>query len=112
MNHLEIKCKDCKVSSSCPEKGSSPLNHGKNQILCRLVGGYGRTPVDESILSEESKQIVNQNGPCLTIVEVPKIDESGRTVFKVVKIFSQPVLHEREQIDWRMNMIMDKSYKE
>lgn len=95
---------------NCPEKGASPLNQGKNRVLCRLVGGYGRTPVDESILSEESKQTVSQNGPCLTIAEVPKTDESGRTVFKVVKIFSPPVLHEREQVSWHMNMIYPKSH--
>jgi len=79
--------------------------------MCRIVGGYGRESVDPTILSEESKKASEQNGPCLTIAEFPTLDEgSGKPYYKIVKIFSQPVLHKREKLAPRIEMMYPKSY--
>jgi hypothetical protein len=99
-NTLVVECLNCKVSKYCPNNGSSPLFHGGKKILCRLIGGYGRKPVDMSILSEESKKLAINNGGCLTIAEVPISDEcSGLMTYQIVKIFAPPVLHARETIN-------------
>ncbi len=74
------------------------------------MGGYGRTPVDPRILGDESREAAAKSGPCLTLAEVPRLDkESGNIIFDVVKIFSPPVLHERETVPWQMDMIIPKS---
>jgi hypothetical protein len=49
--------------------------------------------VDPEILSEESKAIVEQNGPCLTIASIP-VAENEMQIFK---IFSPPILNDREK---------------
>jgi hypothetical protein len=97
-NILLMECSKCRVAASCPKKGSSPLKLPSGQeMTCRLVGGYGRNPVDQSILSEDSKKLSKEHGPCLTIAEVPILDEcSGLAVYQITKIFAPPVLHERE----------------
>lgn len=105
-----MECSKCRVASFCPKKGSSPLQLGDNKrALCSLVGGYGRAPVDPSILSDESRAISAANGPCLTLAEVPELDEgSGEVIYSLVKIFSPPILHERETIPWQMDAIIPK----
>jgi len=65
--------------------------------FCHLVGGYGRDPIDQDILSEESRKAYLRDGTALTIAEVPSLDESGYVDRKIVKIFSPPVKHEREK---------------
>jgi hypothetical protein len=67
------------------------------RILCRIIGGYSKIPIDKSLLSKESIMKFDRDGPCLTIAEVPFLDESGIVVFKVEKVFSPPVLSEREK---------------
>lgn len=79
-------------------------------MKCRLVNGYGRTPVDSSILSEESLKIAQNQGPCLTIAEVPSFDEEGDFFYEITKIFSPPILHERETVNWPTNLIYPKSH--
>jgi hypothetical protein len=69
---------------------------GKKQYWCNIIGGYGRKPVDADVLSTESAAVVSKNGPCLTIAEVPEVD-SGMVHYAIVKIFSQPVLADREK---------------
>ena len=94
--YLDIECSKCAVSNYCTKKGSSPayLSNGR-KVLCRLVGGYGREPVDKTILSEESKKLANENGPCLTIAEVPVI-VGNDVFFELEKIFAPAVTHNRE----------------
>lgn len=94
--NLERECAKCAVSATCPSRGSSPLIFNNHRIACRIVGGFGRVPVDRSVLSEESKAVSDKNGPCLTVAEVPRVDD-GRIVFDVVKIFSPPILLDREK---------------
>jgi len=107
-NVLEVVCSKCRVADHCPSKGSSPLNHqGKRIAHCRLIGGYGREPIADKFLSEESKKLVEEHGPCLTIAEVPTIDEgSGKFYYKVTKIFSEPITHPREKISPKINRMM------
>lgn len=93
---IEIECSRCSVSDYCPKKGSSPISHGKNILKCRIMGGFGRKPVDKSILSDESLKLFEKNGPCLTIAEVPSVDDQGFVTYKVEKIFSPPCLSSRE----------------
>jgi hypothetical protein len=94
---LEMTCDRCSVAQTCPKNGASPLFlSGGKRAHCRIVGGYGRTPVDPEILSSESRQRAEKDGPCLTIAEVPAL-EDGIVVHEVVKIFSPPVLSERER---------------
>ena len=103
VNSLQMQCSKCRVADTCPRKGSSPLKvpNSRLPVFCQLVGGYGRTPVDRTLLSKESLEIAEKNGPCVTIAEVPRYDEdSGHVVHDVVTIFSPPVLHPREKVAW------------
>lgn len=106
---LEVRCSSCKVSGTCPRRGSSPLtlSGGKKQVLCRIVGGYSRTPLDESAMSEESRERSAADGPCLTLAEVPVRDEaSGLVSFEVTKIFHHPILHPREKTDVQVDIML------
>ena len=93
-----MHCSKCKVASTCPRNGSSPLYLGSGKpVLCRIVGGYGRTEIPEEKMSDESRATARENGPCLTIAEVPTIDDpSGKMYFEVVKIWGHPIRHARE----------------
>lgn len=109
--YLRMECNKCRVSKFCGKKGISPtrLNNGIN-IYCRLVGGYGRIPVDKEILSEDSKTIVSKNGRCLTIAEVPEV-VGNDFIFHVEKIFHPPVKHEREISNNMAHMVNDTNMK-
>jgi hypothetical protein len=107
---LAMRCDKCLVKETCPRFGSSPLMILNHPHLCQVIGGYGRIPIDQSILSEESKQSSAQNGPCLTIAEVPTYDEdSGKVRFVITKIFHKPFLNERERSDYPVHLIYPKS---
>lgn len=107
--YLEIECQKCRVANTCPNRNSSPLNLSGKRHLCRIIGGYGRVPVDDSILSPESSILAKTNGPCLTIAEIPR-EEDGEVVYEIVKIFSPPVLNERETTNEIMDRIIPKSH--
>lgn len=92
---LEMECAKCCVSPTCPRRGSSPLSAAGTTFKCRLVGGYGRVPVDPSKLSAASKEVAERDGPCLTIAEVP-VEDGEAVLFEIVKIFAPPVLSARE----------------
>lgn len=98
---LVVECRTCRVAKYCPQNGSSPLRLPSGQaIACRLIGGYGKKPIDRSVLSEDNEKLFDIHGPCLTIAEIPYVDEgSGLTVYGVVKIFSPPIVHERESMN-------------
>lgn len=100
-NSLTVECKSCRISKYCPRCGSSPLRLPSGKMgVCRLVGGYGKKSVDISVLSKESKELFDKNGPCLTIAEIPTLDEcSGLMTYQVTKIFAPPILHEREIVN-------------
>ena len=109
--YLKMECKRCLVAKHCPKSGMSPqrLSNGID-VYCRLVGGYGRTPVDEKILSEESKAKAKEHGPCLTIAEIP--DVVGKDfIFRVEKVFHPPVKHARETTTNMAHLINDKNMK-
>ena len=112
-NKLQMHCSKCKVADTCPRNGSSPTTtKGGKSVLCRIVGGYGRTEIPESKMSEESRAIARENGPCITIAEVPTIDEpSGKLYFDVVKIWSQPIRHARESTSVMMDRLVPRSTK-
>lgn len=110
MNVLSVRCTECKVASSCPQRGTSPVSIGKKVFLCRLMGGYGREKVDPSILSEESKARSDRDGPCLTIAEVPEVEEQTVT-YRVVKIFHQPIVHDREKVGFDYRTLGTHGYK-
>jgi hypothetical protein len=108
---LEIICSKCQVSEYCPKSGSSPLIVNNKLAKCRLIGGYGRDPVDQSILSDESKKLSEKNGPCLTIAEIPEFDDCSNIInFKLTKIFSPPIIHARENVPWQYDMLYPKSF--
>lgn len=92
---LEMVCDKCAVAGTCPRKGSSPILVGKSLVKCRIVNGFGKKPIEKHILSPESLKISERDGPCLTVAEVPSFSE-GELSFDVVKIFSPPVLAQRE----------------
>jgi hypothetical protein len=107
--YLEMKCNDCAISKYCPSRGISPIMlSNKKTALCRLVGGYGKTPVDPDILSEESRMRMSENGSCLTIAEIPVVHESDY-VYTVIKIFHPAVLHEREKTNVVLDSIITKN---
>lgn len=103
-----MRCDKCRISKNCPSYGSSPAKLANGKVaLCRLIGGYGRKPVPGHILSESSKEKAKSGNICLTIAEIPVI--LGNDVFyKVEKIFSPPILHERETLSSHQQMLMPK----
>jgi hypothetical protein len=95
---IEMECSKCAVANTCPRRGASPLaSDNKSVFKCRIIGGFGREPVDPLILSAESRAIFNRNGPCLTIAEVPILDDQKTVTYEVTKIFSPPNLSAREE---------------
>jgi hypothetical protein len=117
---MEMECSRFLVQKTCPKYGSSPINYGQDNpifshlkiIKCRIIGGFGKQPVDESILSEESKKLIKTNGPCLTIAEVPSVDEQGYVKWEVTKIFSPPCLSDREKnVPMTSSDLATKSFK-
>ena len=96
MSALEMTCDRCSVATTCPKNGSSPLIvSGGKRVHCRILGGFGRKPVDVSILSEESRKRMEADGPCLTLAEVPAL-EDGQVSWNLTKVFSPAVLSARE----------------
>jgi len=113
-NKLQIRCAKCKVANWCPAKGASPINLGSGKpVYCRLIGGYGQVPVPEHKMSDKTKEIAKDQGACLTIVEVPRIDESsGKLYFETILIWSQPQLHPRQTTTTAMDRALGpSSYK-
>ena len=110
-NSLTVYCTKCKIASTCPRRGSSPLVQGRKTLQCRVVGGYASEPVDPEALSEESARIAAKDGPCLTLAEVPTLDEdSGHVFFQTVKIFHKPVVHPRQTTGTRMDVGLTPSH--
>jgi len=110
-NSLNMTCDKCQVAETCPRRGSSPLTLPNRTALCRLLGGYGRKPVDIADLSEESRETAAKNGACLTIAEIPTLDKaSGKIYYETVKVFSEPILHPREKLSPRFQMMYPRSY--
>lgn len=110
INILQMTCDRCRVAPNCPRRGSSPLKDGRMTHLCRILGGYGRRPIDPEVLSPETSARVATDGPCMTLAEVPVRDEdSGFVQFRLTKIFSHPVLHEREKSTELLDRLYPKS---
>jgi hypothetical protein len=110
--NLPMECSKCRVSATCPRNGSSPaLTRAGKKVLCNIIGGYGRTPVDVEILSAESLGRSRRDGPCMTIAEVPVLEDDS-IVMTVTTIFSPPVLHERESTNDMQNRIVPRAFKQ
>lgn len=108
--HLDMICDRCAVAKTCPKFGSSPLIYQKKRYTCLIIGGYGKTPVDESILSEVSLKLSKRNGPCLTLAQIPEIqDETVNTV--LTKIFAPPILSDHEKTNIPLDSIYPRSNK-
>jgi hypothetical protein len=108
--NLEKTCDRCLVSKTCPKSGSSPMTHKNKRYICRLIGGYGKSPVDESILSEESKKIAKLNGYCMTVAEIPIIQIDGNVGFELTKIFSQPIVSDRQKTSIPLDSVYAKNH--
>jgi hypothetical protein len=115
-NVLMLHCLKCKVSGSCPRSGSSPLKPAagtrEKPLFCRVVGGYGQSPVDRSILSEELAARSDKDGPCLTLAEVPTREPSGHVHFELVKVFHHPIVHPRSTTTERMDSWAERSHRQ
>jgi hypothetical protein len=111
-NALSLHCSKCKISGTCPKRGASPLRTGpRSLLLCRVLGGYARRPVDQSKLSPESKDRSAKDGPCMSIAEVPVVDmHSGLAHFEVVKVFHQAVVHPRERSTVQADGMLTRSH--
>lgn len=108
---MEMECAKCFVSNTCSRRGSSPLAFEGRVFKCRIIGGFGRKPIDKSILSAESVKSCEKDGPCLTVAEVPTV-EDGFVTFAVTKIFSPPCLSQREtNVAVTSSDVTAKSYK-
>ncbi len=113
LNSLPMHCSRCKVSQTCPRRGSSPLllGKGKRPLLCSIVGGYAHRPVDKSSLSKASLGRSEKDGPCLTLADVPTVDpDSGHVYFETTKIFHDPILHPRQTTKTRMDVGLTASH--
>ena len=79
-------------------------------VFCRIVGGYGREPIPDEKIGPESREAVERGGPCLSIAEVPSIDEpSGHLYFETIKIWAQPIRHPRETTTEAMDRALGPS---
>ncbi len=87
------------------------MKDGKRVARCRLIGGYGRTPVEDSILSSDSLLRKKHHGGCLTLAEVPEFDGSDRIIYTLLKIFSPANLHPREKTSMTIDSIYPRSHK-
>jgi hypothetical protein len=93
---LEMVCDKCAVSTTCPKKGSSPISISTSVLKCKIIGGFGTTPMDRSSMSEESIKTSDRDGPCLTVAEVPRTNGSS-VEWDVVKIFAPPYVPDRDK---------------
>lgn len=112
-NSILVRCSTCKIATTCPRRGSSPLSLGKGKgaLLCRVVGGYSRDPVSPGALSKESLGRSEKDGPCLTLVEVPTLDpDSGHAYHEVVKVFHHPIRHPRERSSTVLDAVLIRSH--
>lgn len=112
---MPMTCARCKVAPTCPSRGSSPLTPpgSRKPVFCNLIGGYGRDPVDPERLSEAARARAAADGPCLTIAEVPALDEATKYVYrKTVTVYHHPVRHERETAGFTANMLFPKSHRD
>ncbi len=108
--HLEMICDRCAVAKSCSKFGSSPLIYLKKRYVCLIIGGYGKTPVDESILSETSLKLSKRSGPCLTLAYIPEVqEETVNTV--LTKIFSPPIISDHEKTNIPLDSVYSRSHK-
>jgi len=96
MSALDMACERCLVAQTCPKRGASPLFFNGKRAHCHILGGYGRQPVDPTILSAESLERVKKDGPCLTLAEVPVLDD-GMITWELTKVFGPPIVNERER---------------
>ena len=107
---LEMECSRCEVSKTCPRSGASPVRVGSRTVKCRIIGGYGRKPLDAPAMSADTAARAAIDGPCRTIAEIPVADEDGTVSFFTEKIFSNAVLHEREKIGYQIDVMYPKSH--
>src|SRR5512135_795906 len=109
---LQMTCDKCKVASTCPKKGASPMQPRKGvsrPVFCYIIGNYGRDPVETRLLSPESLVRMQKDGPCLTLAQVPVWDDESNTLqTEIVTIFSPPIRHPRETVPWNINLIHPK----
>lgn len=112
MNSLSMECSRCKIKATCPKSGNSPLVlfSGK-KVLCSIIGGYSKIPVDKEILSNESLERCEKDGPCISIAEVPSRVDNNNIQYETVKVFHQPILHDRERIAQDLSVAFPKSHK-
>lgn len=115
MPSLQLRCSSCKIATACPDRGASPLvlRGGRTAVLCKVVGGYSRDPIDVASLSPESQERASKDGPCLSLAEVPRVDkDSGHVYYETVKVFHHPIRHPREKSTVRlMDSMLPSSYK-
>jgi hypothetical protein len=98
MNTIDVDCNRCKLAGQCPKRGSSPVVFKNRKVFCKILGGYGRSPIDEEVLSDSSKEVSLTSGRCLTLVSIPFLDKASGTVCtELIKVFHQPILHAREK---------------
>lgn len=113
-NFLEVQCSRCRVAEHCPARGASPLilDGGRTVMACRVPGGYGRNPPRPEIVSEESRKRQEEHGECLTLAEVPRLDQaSGKAYRELVKVWHPAIAHPREKTDFQMDMMYPRSHK-
>lgn len=113
-NALSLHCSKCKISETCPRRGSSPLQREGRSVplFCRIVGGYAINPVDPERLSEEGRARAAKDGPCLSIAEVPTIEPSGHIHFETVKVFHQAIVHPRSKTAHVLDSMFPRSHKQ
>jgi hypothetical protein len=111
-NVLSIPCSKCKISETCPRKGSSPLQRGGRAVplFCRIVGGYATGPIDPERLSDEGKARAAKDGPCMSIAEVPTAEPSGHIHFEMVKVFHHAIVHPRSTTTLHADAMLTSSH--
>ena len=110
-NYLKMQCARCKIALDCPKNGSSPLPTKQGLKLCSIIGGYGSKPVDRSILSTGNQVKFDSGKQCISIIEVPLIEDDIISV-KMLKVMHKPIKHPRELVEDITVMLHPKSYKD
>jgi hypothetical protein len=107
---MNVTCNKCRVSKWCPKKGFSPTKYEGETFMCKLIGNYGRNPIDRNHISDESLVSYEKNGPCLTLMNSWEFHDG--TMFPIIlKVWSPPILSPRETKPFDVNQLTPRSHR-
>jgi len=90
-------CSRCKISSYCPDKGSSPVRVENSNYMCHILGGYATTIAPRDKLSGTSLKLYDMGRNCVTFVDVPKVSADGQLYYLSLTVMHPVLEHLRSR---------------